>query len=774
MKQGLMYSVVNHPWRVIFASLLVMVAFVMGGQELAFRGDYKIFFAQDNKQLQDFEQMQRTFTKSDNVSVVIEPNSKNIYSKETLTLVWELTDALWQAPFSTRVDSLTNYQHTEAEEDDLIVEDLVLDPEYLDAQAIEKVKRVSSAEPLLLHRTVSEEGHVTMINVTMQMPDKVNLTGEVVEVAAFMRQEVEKFKAKYPDHNFYLSGNLMMNNAFFEQAQLDSQTLIPAMFGAILLMLAILLRSVLATFATLIVIIVANVITIGLMLWLGLYMSTVTVNAPTIIMTLAVADAVHVIASMSFFMRKGDDRPTAVAKAVELNIMPIFITSATTAIGFLTFNFSDVPPIQELGNLVAFGVMVAFVLSITLLPAMLRLLPIKVKGDASQSSFMDHLGDFVVRSRKWLLPASAVVMIGISALIPQNTINDIATEYFDSSVPFRQASDFTDENLMGVTMIEFAVDTKQASGINSPEFLNTLENFSLWLRDQREVDHVLTLSDTFKRLNKNMHNDEQAFYTLPQDRELAAQYLLLYEMSLPYGLDLNNQLNVDKSSLRMTINIDNVGSKEIVAIEELAKQWFAKNAPQYDLMASSPSLMFAHIGERNMKSMILGTTVALLLISVLLIFALKDVRLGLISLIPNLAPAAIGFGIWSLWSGNVNLGLSVVTSMTLGIVVDDAVHFLSKYKRAREEGNNPEEAVRFAFSSVGRALLITTLVLVIGFLVLAQSTFAVNGDMGLLSAIIIFFALVVDFLFLPPFLILLDNKEYPAAKGESHETQRAN
>jgi predicted RND superfamily exporter protein len=222
----------------------------------------------------------------------------------------------------------------------------------------------------------------------------------------------------------------------------------------------------------------------------------------------------------------------------------------------------------------------------------------------------------------------------------------------------------------------------------------------------------------------------------------------------------------------MTINIDNVGSKEIVAIENLAKQWFKDNAPQYDLMASSPSLMFAHIGERNMKSMITGTTVALLLISVLLIFALKDVRLGLISLIPNLAPAAIGFGVWSLWNGNVNLGLSVVTSMTLGIVVDDAVHFLSKYKRAREDGNNAEEAVRYAFSSVGRALLITTLVLVIGFLVLAQSTFAVNGDMGLLSAIIIFFALIVDFLFLPPFLILLDKKEYPV-KGESNETQNA-
>lgn len=773
MKQGLMYSVVNHPWRVIFASLLVMIAFAIGGEGLTFRGDYKIFFAEDNKQLRDFEQMQRTFTKSDNVSIVIEPTSKNIYSQQTLTLVWEMTDALWQAPYSTRVDSLTNYQHTEAEEDDLIVEDLVLDPTYLDTAAIDKVKRVASSEPLLLHRTVSEQGHVTMINVTMQMPDKVNLTGEVVEVATFMRGEVEKFKAKYPDHNFYLSGNLMMNNAFFEQAQIDSQTLIPAMFGAILLMLAILLRSILATVATLVVIIVANVITIGFMMWLGMYMSTVTVNAPTIIMTLAVADAVHVIASMSFFMRQGDDRPTAVAKAVELNIMPIFITSATTAIGFLTFNFSDVPPIQELGNLVAFGVMVAFVLSITLLPAMLRLLPIKVKGDASKSSMMDQLGDFVVRSRKWLLPVSAVIMIGISALIPQNTINDIATEYFDSTVPFRQASDFTDDNLMGVTMIEFAINTKQASGINSPEFLNTLEKFSQWLRDQEEVDHVLTLSDTFKRLNKNMHNDESTYYKLPQDRELAAQYLLLYEMSLPYGLDLNNQLNVDKSSLRMTINIDNVGSKEIVAIESLATDWFTQNAPQYELMASSPSLMFAHIGERNMKSMIIGTTVALLLISVLLVFALKDVRLGLISLIPNLAPAAIGFGVWSLWNGNVNLGLSVVTSMTLGIVVDDAVHFLSKYKRAREDGNNPEEAVRYAFSSVGRALLITTLVLVIGFLVLAQSSFAVNGDMGLLSAIIILFALIVDFFFLPPFLILLDKKEYPAATGESNETQSA-
>jgi predicted RND superfamily exporter protein len=168
-------------------------------------------------------------------------------------------------------------------------------------------------------------------------------------------------------------------------------------------------------------------------------------------------------------------------------------------------------------------------------------------------------------------------------------------------------------------------------------------------------------------------------------------------------------------------------------------------------------MMFAYIGKRNIISMLTGTSIALVLISLILIFALRSVKIGLISLIPNLAPAAMGFGLWGLLYGQVGLGLSIVAGLTLGIVVDDTVHFLSKYLRARrEQGMNSQDAVRYAFHTVGVALLVTTIVLVAGFLVLSQSSFKLNSDMGLLTSITIALALLADFLFLPPLLMKLD------------------
>ncbi len=192
-------------------------------------------------------------------------------------------------------------------------------------------------------------------------------------------------------------------------------------------------------------------------------------------------------------------------------------------------------------------------------------------------------------------------------------------------------------------------------------------------------------------------------------------------------------------------------------MEENAQAWLRDNAPYMQSNGASPSVMFAYIGQRNIRSMLIGTSVALVLISLILIFALRSVRLGLISLVPNLAPAAMGFGLWGLLYGQVGLGLSVVMGLTLGIVVDDTVHFLSKYLRARrEQGLSSEDAVRYAFHTVGIALIITTLVLIAGFMVLTQSAFKLNSDMGLLTAITIGLALLADFIFLPPLLMKVD------------------
>ncbi|MGL0993482.1 efflux RND transporter permease subunit [Vibrio vulnificus] len=759
-------------WTLIM-SLMAIVATAMGAKNLYFRGDYNIFFDGSNAQLQAFDEIQTTFAKTDNIALVLAPKSGDVFDQRTLTQIQEMTEQAWQVPYSSRVDSLANYQHTEAVDDDLLVEDLLYQSYPLTAERIAKVRAVAMSEPLLVNALVSEKGDVAVINITMQMPG-VDETAEVNEVVAYVEQMLSHYRAEYPDVTIYKAGIIAMNHSFAMAAQNDSATLVPTMLLVILVFLTIMLRSFLSVLATLVVIIGAIVATLGIVGWAGMFLHVASVNVPTLIMTLAVADCVHVIASMRHFMRQGMPKSQAIHRSVTLNFVPIIITSVTTAIGFLMMNMSDSPVLRDFGNLSALGVMIACVLSVSLLPALLNLLPVRfsAKQAAKSSDIMDKLADLVVHRRNVLLPLSIVVIAGSAALIPYNKVNDESVKYFDTSSEFRQAADFMEQRIGGMTTMSIAIKTHQSQGIASPEFLEVLGEFTRWLREQPETDHVASLSDIYKRLNKNMHGDDSAYYALPAERELAAQYLLLYEMSLPFGLDLNNQVNVDKSSVKLQLTVKNLGSVELVALEERIYQWFASHAPRYQVVASSPSLMFAHIGETNMASMLSTLPITLILISALMIFALRSWRLGVISLVPNIAPAVIGFGLWALISGEINLGLSVVVTLTLGIVVDDAVHFLAKYQHARKEGQNAEQAVRYAFHTVGRALWITTVVLVAGFSVLAMSQFRLNSDMGQLSAIVIFVALVIDFVLLPSLLMRFDTAEYAQleAAQESNTT----
>ncbi|HAS6742319.1 TPA: MMPL family transporter [Vibrio parahaemolyticus] len=746
---------------VLLATIFLIIVATIGGKNLYFRGDYDIFFDGTNKQLLAFDEIQTTFAKTDNLAIVIAPEDGDIFTPQTLSLIQKITVDAWQVPYSSRVDSIANYQHTEAFDDDLLVEDLLYSEYELTPERISKVKSIALSEPVLKSALVSDKGDVTVVNITVQLPE-MDKTAEVEEVVSSINAMIDRYQRAYPDVTFHKAGIIAMNHAFMTAAQDDSSTLVPTMLVVILVFLTIMLRSILSVIATLIVIIGSVMATMGISGWAGMFLSTATVNVPTLIMTLAVADCVHVIATMRQSMKNGFTKAQSIERSIALNFVPILITSVTTAIGFLMMNMSDSPVLRDFGNLSALGVMVACFLSVTLLPALLKLLPIHVKMETSQDQkhVMDRLGDFVVSQRRALLPLSVAVIVVCASLIPLNKVNDESVEYFGQRNEFRQAADFMEERISGMTNISIAIKTNESQGIAAPDFLNTIGEFSSWLRGQPETDHVATLADVYKRLNKNMHGDDEAYYSLPQERELAAQYLLLYEMSLPYGLDLNNQINVDKSSIKMVLTVANLGSVELVDLENRIYQWFAEHAPQYQVVASSPSLMFAHIGETNMASMLSTLPITLVLISALLIFALRSVRLGLISLMPNIAPAVIGFGLWALISGEINLGLSVVVTLTLGIVVDDAVHFLSKYQRARREGQTAEQAVRYAFHTVGRALWITTVVLVAGFSVLAMSSFRLNADMGQLSAIVIFIALVVDFLFLPTLLMLFDKKAY--------------
>lgn len=757
-------AVLRFRFPILALGLAAVVLIAANVRTLVINDDYRYFFTKDDPQLLAYNDLQDTYNKNDNLLFVLAPKNGSVFEAQTATAVAALTREAWQIPYATRVDSITNFQHTAAEGDDLIVADLVQDPETIGPDKLSAAQHIALAEPLLRARLLAPDARVTGVNVTLEMPGKAQ--GEQRPAVVAARAIADSMRAQYPDLDVYLTGFVMLNNAFDEAAMHDMATLMPLMFGVIALVMGFLLRSFAGTFATLTVVGLSVATAMGFTAMMGIPISPPSSIAPTLIMTLAVADSIHILVSVLQHMRRGADKQAAIIEALRLNLLPVFLTSLTTVVGFASLNFAEVVPLNDLGNITTFGVIAAFLLSVTFLPALLSVLPLKVKPQSEKSPLLDRLADFVIAQRAPVLVVSVILVLGFGALIPRNELNDEFINYFDTAIAFRRATDFTTDNLTGIYQIEFSLPAGEPGGIAEPDYLRTIDAFAGWFRQQEVVVHVDVLSDTMKRLNRNMHGDEPAHYRIPANRELSAQYLLLYEMSLPYGLDLNNRLNVDKSASRMVVTLDNTSSANIRDLTERGTTWLQEHAPaSMAITGSGPPVMFSYLTRTNSIAMFEGTLTAFLLITITLILSLGSFKYGLISLIPNLVPSIIAFGLWSQLDGQVNFGLTVVSALSIGIVVDDTVHFLSKFLRAkREQGLDTEGAIRYAFTTVGRAITVTTVVLILGFLVMMGSSFAMNEGMGKLTAITLAVALITDFLMLPALLLILQPKHEKAVQ----------
>jgi uncharacterized protein len=749
--------VIRFRWWVVLATILIVLVAASGGRFLGFSTDYRVFFSKDNPQLLAFETLQNTYTKNDNVMFAVEPKDGKVFTRETLAIVEEITRESWQIPYSIRVDSVTNFQYTWSEEDDLVVQDLAENAlNFTDAQ-LKKVQAVALAEPLLLNRLITHKSDITGINVTINRPQKT--ITETPEVVTFAREMKDKFQEKYPNVNIYMTGVVFMDNAFNEAGEGDMKSLVPFMYGIVLIIMALSLRTFWGTLTTILIMAFSILTGMGIAGWSGVLLTPISANAPTIILTLAVADSIHILVTLFYEMRHGKSKYDAIQETLRVNHQPVFITSLTTAIGFLSLNFSDSPPFRDLGNIVAVGVMAAYIYSVFFLPAMMAILPLRVKAvSSSHNGFIDTLGDWVIRNKNLFFWGMIIIITFLSIQIPRNIIDEKFNEYFDTRYQFRIDNDYVEEHLTGFESIEYSLGAGESGGISNPEYLKKLEAFADWYRQQPGVMYVSTLTDTMKRLNKNMHGDDESYYRLPEQRDLSAQYLLLYELSLPFGLDLNNQINIDKSSTRFTAILESVSTQHALDLENSAQEWLKKNAPpEMASHGASPLIMFSHIAMRNIDSMMIGTLAALLLISAILVVVLRSFKLGLISTVPNLVPMIMTFGIWGLFVGEIGLAVSVVAPVALGIIVDDTVHFLSKFRRARMElGKTTEEAVLYSFHTVGTALFLTSVILVCGFLVLTFSGFRMNVQLGFMTTISIICALLADFLFLPALLLKLD------------------
>lgn len=754
--------IAKRKWVVFLGTLALGLAVGGGAKNLKFDGDYHAYFSETNPQLEAFDNLQEKYTKDESVIISLSPSNKNVFTKENLSAIEAMTADAWKTPYNSRVDAVTNFQHTRADNDDLNVSDLVYRADALTPAEIKKIQSIALTDPLLVDRIVNTDGSVTAININIKLPGESDQ--EQPEVSEAVNEMIASWKKDYPNFEFHVTGIVPMNSAFFESASGDSKTLIPIMFLVVLILIAVLTRSISGTIASLVVIVLSISLGAGFAGFAGIKLTPPSSQFSIIILTLAVADSIHILLTIINKMKAGFTKVDAIAESLRLNIMPVAITSITTIIGFLSMNFGDVPPYWDLGNITAVGMLGALIFSLTTLPALMHILPLKVKpveGHENKVTFYEKIGIWVSTHPKKISGALLVFIVAMGFLATKNIMNDEAIKYFDESITFRQDSDYISDNLTGMYNIEYSVGSGESGGISNPEYLANLDKFENWLTEQPEVRHVNSFGEVARRVNRSMHGDDPSYYAMPTERNEAAQYLLLYEMSLPFGLDLNNQLNVDKSETRVTVTTENMPSQNMIGLNKRIEKWLTDNTPDYmNSLGSSTTLMFAYLGERQSASITKGNIIALILISILLIIVLKNIKLGLLSIIPNIAPVIIGFGFWYLFSGMVNTGMIVVFGMTLGIIVDDTVHFLSKYLRGRRElGLNSKDAVVYSFSNVGKALMVTTVILALGFLILGQSTFLLNSSMAQIAVVVMVSALLIDFLLLPALLVMVDGKK---------------
>lgn len=749
--------VLRYRWWIIVATILLVIGTASGVRFLTFNNDSRVFFSEENPQLQMLEALENTYTRNQVVFFMVVPQDGNVFTPKTLKMLKELTEAAWQIPYSNRVDSIINFQHTRSENDELIVEDLVQDVENLTDADIERIRETALSDPFLLNYLISTSGHVAGINVWLVYAHQS--VKETSNVILHVRELAKDLHRKYPEIEIRLTGGIPLSEAFVEASKKDLSTLVPIMFLMIIIILGLMLRSTACTFATVIVILFSMLTGLGLAGWFRIQINVLSVNAPIIILTLAVADCVHLLTTMFHEMRLGKSKHEALVEAFRINLTAVFLTSITTAIGFLSMNFSDAPPFRDLGNIVAMGIIAAFFYAVFFLPSLISILPVRIKGkQVNVQDLFYRLASFVTKNYKRVFLCTSIMVVILTIGILRIDINDDFIKYFDESFEFRRDADFQIKNLTGFHSIDYSLESGEPSGIHNPEYLKTVEKFANWYRNQPEVVYVNTITDTIKQLNKNMHGDDLSYYRIPDQRNLAAQYLLLYEISLPFGHDLNNMINVSKSSLKMLVVLRITSMKEVLEMDKKARQWLKTNAPESMYThGTGSSVIWAHIAIRNTKKMLGAIIWILLLISGILIFSFRSFKLGLVSLIPNITPALAAFGIWGLTVGEVGLALSVIASMTIGIVVDDTIHFLSMYLRARRDlGVNTSDAIHYAFKTVGMAMWVTTVVLVAGFSVLTFSHYKMNVQLGAMTIMAIVLAFVLDILLLPALLMKVE------------------
>ncbi len=756
-------------WRAAFAALAIISSLCVsawGTQYLSFVSDNRAFIGPSNPYLETLNQFESNFASSKGTIIGIYSTNPNesIFTPSTLEAIANLTEDGWLVSFTTRVASVTNFSRTypgvsEDGEDELVVEQLLESVDELSPQKANEIKGLALSDPLLVNNLISPTGDITavVLSAITDLPDDapVTIMKEVHELTA-------EYKARYPHLEFVFAGDMPGSDSLRTVAIGDLLILAPIALFAAYVALALSVRSFLMALVVFGQILAATIVAMGMAGWLGFALDPASVNATVMIAVLGLAHGVHFITSLQKALKRFDTQREAVDEAFRANVFPVFLSTISTIVGCLSMNWSDAPPFHTLGNITAIGLTVGFIFWCTVVPYTLRRVPLsRSTYKPLFGSFENHMGEFVIRYRTQILAFSPflMILIGIGLFqlqLADNFVKEIGTRY-----EFRRHADLVSERLGGESAIEFVLDAGENNGAMEPEFLEEADKFAKFLESRPETSSVYSITEIIKRLNRDINKGDPAYYRLPASQEETGQYIFLYEMSLPHGTDLTDRIDIGRRLFRISARVWTGESNELRRFEDDVKQWAAENLPaKYSLELTGASVIYAHISTTNIRSMIGGTFFSLIFVSLMLIAVLRRPRVSAFSLLANVLPAVMALGIWGLVSGSIGMAVSVVVALTFGIVVDDTVHFLNRYLEAsRKHGMSAEDAVRYTFDKVGRAIVVTSFILCFGFAFLVGSGYGVTKSFGALAAAIILAALAFDLLILPGILIWIDQRK---------------
>ncbi|HEY4343801.1 MAG TPA: MMPL family transporter [Parvibaculum sp.] len=750
-------SALKAPRFVMALCFLVCMAAIAGLPRLTLSSDSRVFFDPRDPGLVELENFEHKYGQNNGVLMVVSAAGEKVASPHVLAAIGDLTARAWKLPHSTRVESLTNFPHVTSDADSFAVDELVPHPRDVTPARAADVERIALADPLVVNRLISSDGKAAGVLVNFNLPEEGST--QVREIIAASRVLAATVEKDHPGIDVKLTGNVILLGTFAEAAVSDATLLIPISLVVTSLMMVIFVRAIRPSFAILTMLVLSSASAMGVAGWFGFVVNPASIAAPIIIMTVNMAAAVRIVTTTMAFLGQGKTKMEAIKQSLAIHLRPVTLTNATSAIGFLSMNLAEAPPFRDLGNMVGIGIGFAYILTFTWLPAMLLLMNLKPAESRGERA-MIATGHFVNRYYIGLFILCGIIVVASGFWLQRITLDDDFARYFDQRFQYRRDSDFAEEHLTGLNIIEFDVGAGHEGGVYDPTYQRRLSNFLAWLRAQPHVVSVIGIPDITRRIEKAMNAGKPGDHSvIPDDPDRIAQYFLLYELSLPYGSSLNDQINVSRSSSRVTAILRHAKSSEIRALNMRAQAWLAANAPPaMEARGISINVLFSNVSWINIRSMI-GTTIAsMIVIAIIVGVALRSSTYGLLSILMNILPSIVGFGIWGLLIGQIGLAASVITAMTIGLVVDDTIYFLIMYQAARKRGLNSEQAINEVFETVGTAMLVITVSLAVGFGVLIASGFEVNRSLGAQTTIVILANLFIDWMMLPPLLRLMDRR----------------